>query len=129
MLSLALDPDHCLIFKGKKFPRKYENLIRILQDPNSLLLYPTKDALDIELVKPSLDQEHYNLILIDGTWPQAKAMYNNSPILHNMKQVKLMVGGNSEYVIRTQPTEGCLSTLETVARALSVLEDNPEFQV
>lgn len=93
------------------------------------MLYPTKNALDIRLLKPDIDNKQYNLVLIDGTWPQAKAIFNNSPILHNMQQVKLIVGGSSEYVIRTQPTEGCLSTLETVARALSLLENNTEFQV
>lgn len=103
-------------------------MAELLQDPNAVLLYPTKNALDIRTLKLN-EEKHYNLVLIDGTWPQAKAIYNNSPILHTMKQVKLMVGGNSEYVIRTQPTEECLSTLETAARALSYLENNPEFQV
>lgn len=99
-------------------------------DPKTLLLYPTNNAVDIQHIKPLEENEKpYNLVLIDGTWPQAKAMFNNSPMLHKVKQVKLVVGGNSEYVIRTQPTEGCLSTLETAARALTILENNQEFKV
>ncbi|EEB18965.1 conserved hypothetical protein [Pediculus humanus corporis] len=131
MLSLALHPDHCLIFRGKTFPKsKHENLSNLLNHPKTLLLYPTINSIDIESIKPMREdnEEPYNLVLIDGTWPQAKAMFNNSPILHKLKQVKLRVGGNSEYVIRTQPTEGCLSTLETAARALSILENNQEIQ-
>ena len=110
---------------------KHENLTNLLNHPKTLLLYPTINSIDIESIKPMREdnEEPYNLVLIDGTWPQAKAMFNNSPILHKIKQVKLRVGGNSKYVIRTQPTEGCLSTLETAARALSILENNQEIQV
>ena len=31
------------------------------------------------------------------------------------------------YVVRTQPSEGCLSTVESVALAISILEENPEI--
>ncbi|XP_075979450.1 DTW domain containing 2 isoform X1 [Anticarsia gemmatalis] len=121
MLQLGLATEKCLIFKGKKFPQpRHENLENILNQPNTILLYPSKTAIDIKDLEN--DTDNYNLVLIDGTWPQAKAIYASSPILHKIKQVKLLTSNTSSYVIRTQPTEGCLSTLETAAVALSQLE-------
>ncbi|XP_063992022.1 tRNA-uridine aminocarboxypropyltransferase 2 [Diachasmimorpha longicaudata] len=125
MLSLCLEPGKCLTFRGKKFPgTRHEGLMEIFNDKNTILLYPTADAVDIvELPKVGIDgQEPYNLVLLDGTWPQAKAMYHCSPALHGLKACKLVGVPASEYVIRTQPTEGCLSTLESGALSLTILE-------
>ena len=41
-------------------------------------------------------------------------------------QVQLSDTGLSKYVIRTQPNNSCLSTVETVALAISQLENRPE---
>ncbi|CAK1580933.1 unnamed protein product [Parnassius mnemosyne] len=123
MLQLGLAENKCLIYKGKKFPLpKHDNLENILNQPNTILLYPSKNAIDIRDL--NYDAKFYNLILIDSTWPQAKAIYASSPLLHKIKQVKLVTSNTSSYIIRTQPTEGCLSTLETAAEALSQLENN-----
>ncbi|GBP07667.1 DTW domain-containing protein 2 [Eumeta japonica] len=128
MLKLGLAENKCLIFKGKKFPLpKHDNLETILKQPNTILLYPSKVATDIKDFKSDLIS--HNLILIDGTWPQAKAIYASSPILHEVKQVKLITSSTSNYIIRTQPTEGCLSTLETAAEALSQLEEKIPFMI
>ncbi|XP_035774869.1 tRNA-uridine aminocarboxypropyltransferase 2-like [Anopheles albimanus] len=126
MLSVGLAPGKCLIYKGKKFPRNDEKLEAILSDKQSLLLYPSPTSIPIEKIDPSAGP--YNLILIDGTWPQAKGIYSSSTILHSMRQVKLVSSGTSNYIIRTQPTEGCLSTLETAIEALSIMEQDDRYR-
>lgn len=127
MLQLGLAENKCLIFKGKKFPQpRHEHLEHILTQPNTVLLYPSKTAIDIKDLEN--ENEFYNLVLIDGTWPQAKAIYASSPILHYIKQVKLLTTHTSCYIIRTQPTDGCLSTLETAAEALSQLENDDKYR-
>lgn len=130
MLSLGLAAGCCLIYKGKRFPQpnRHQGLVEILNSPQSVLLYPSKSAVPLDLLPRVTESASYNLILIDGTWPQAKAIYNNTPALHSLKQVKLLKNGVSEYVIRSQPTEGCLSTLETAAEALSVVEGQTVYK-
>lgn len=57
-----------------------------------------------------------------------QAIYHSSPALRLLRACKLIGMPTSQYVIRTQPTEGCLSTLETGANALSILEGDPELR-
>lgn len=109
--------------------RHIENNIKletIVPSPKSLLLYPSKDSIPIEDVDKTSGP--FNLILIDGTWPQAKAIYASSPALHEMQQVRLVSTQPSNYVIRTQPMNSCLSTLETASEALSLLENDERYR-
>ncbi|KAG5895315.1 hypothetical protein JTB14_029148 [Gonioctena quinquepunctata] len=124
MLQLGLDSNKCLLFKGKRFPGHYNELNEILNAPNTLLLYPSPSAVNISNIIEEKAYISYNIVIIDGTWPQAKAIYTGSPILHEIKQIKIINIDISEYIIRTQPADGCLSTLETAALTLSLLENN-----
>lgn len=131
MLQLSLETDKCLIFKGKRFPGRYNELNDILISNNTLLLYPSPNATDISSldVNEFMQGVHFlNIVIIDGTWPQAKAIYTASPLLHNLKQIKLLINNTSSYIIRTQPADGCLSTLETAAETLSILEMDGKYR-
>lgn len=124
MLKLGLQTGNCLIFKGKRFPGQHENLESILAQPNTLLLWPSQNSVELSEIIKEDNFPSFNLVLLDGTWPQAKTMYSGNSILHKIRQTKLIVKKNSNYIIRTQPTDGCLSTLETAAEALSILEND-----
>lgn len=129
MLQLGLAEGRCLLYRAKLFPNtKADDTLRsILADTRrTLLLYPTKDAVAIDEIDPA--EGPFNVVLIDGTWPQAKAIFTRSPALQKLRQVKLVGSDTSHYVIRTQPAEGCLSTLETAASALSTLEKDPSIK-
>lgn len=129
MLQLGLDSRKCLIFKGKRFPGNHAALEDILCSKNTVLLYPSPASMNISGIMRTTNNYEYNIVIIDGTWPQAKAIYTGSPILHKIQQVKLLTNGASDYVIRTQPAEGCFSTLETAAIALSILEKDDSYRV
>lgn len=130
MLELGLDTSKCLIFKGKRFPGNNTELAEILNSKNTFLFYPSPKSVNIsEIMRTNNNNYGCNIVIIDGTWPQAKAIYTGSPILHKIHQVKLLSNGTSDYVIRTQPAEGCFSTLETAAIALSILENNDLYRM
>ncbi|XP_064608497.1 tRNA-uridine aminocarboxypropyltransferase 2-like [Liolophura sinensis] len=129
ILYHSLKPGQCKIFRGKRFTKeRHSEVWRTLHDPETLLLYPGPDASDLNSVpSPTLSSPH-NLVILDGTWSQAKGLYHQNPSLWNLKKVQIRQSGCSKYVIRSQPTDACLSTLETAAIALSVLEDKPCIQ-
>ncbi|XP_068212743.1 tRNA-uridine aminocarboxypropyltransferase 2 [Palaemon carinicauda] len=112
--------------KGKRFSfTRFPHLEEILTSENSILMYPGEVAMDLESLLPiGNGQPPYNIIIIDGTWQQAKSIYHNCRHLHSLRQVKLSGKYTSEYVIRTQPTEDALSTVETAAIALATLEND-----
>ena len=69
----------------------------------------------------------YVLVVIDGTWREAKKMYQRSPALQNLAAIHLdltAIERKSEYVVRTQPTDQCLSTVEIVAHTVEILESD-----
>ncbi|GFS28635.1 DTW domain-containing protein 2 [Trichonephila inaurata madagascariensis] len=130
MLEYSLPKENFLLLKGRRFSSGInEKLKAVFSSPNSFVCYPGPDAVDIETL-PTVDVNHegYNIIILDGTWPQAKSLYTNCDELKKIKQIQINSKVASEYVIRTQPTEKALSTVETAAIALAILEGKPNLK-
>lgn len=127
ILELSLPATHFHLYRGKRFGKnKFSELHELLSRPEleTLLVWPSAGAESVHTL-PTLSQAQpngYNIILLDGTWPQARAIYNCNKFLQEMRCIKLDNTNRSKYVIRTQPTDDCLSTVEAAGLVLSHLE-------
>merc|ERR1711879_790472 len=74
-------------------------------------------------------QEHqkYLLIAIDGTWQEAKEMFMavKDSLLKTGQRISLPHQFTS---LKKEPEMGCMTTIEAVANALSILESNEELK-
>jgi DTW domain-containing protein YfiP len=84
------------------------------------LLYPHERARDVSALPAS--ERPSKLIVIDGTWTQAKTLYRDLPVLHALPHLTLPPGLRSAFELRKQPAAYCLSTLEATVFALRSLE-------
>ncbi|XP_038588988.1 tRNA-uridine aminocarboxypropyltransferase 2 isoform X2 [Micropterus salmoides] len=131
LLAACLPQGKCNVIVGRRFnEEKHPELAAVCQDSRTLILYPGPNSQNLEeLVQyQELGTVKHNVIIIDGTWSQAKNMFLKNSLFHLPKQVQLNRTLSSQYVIRTQPSNICLSTLECAAVALSILEQNDNIQ-
>ena len=127
LLSNCVAKEKCIVLRGTKFgPSKYPIIRKCLENRHqSAVLYPVADAI---LVSGSSPIPHIQfLIVIDGTWRQAKSIYKGNVFLNELIHLAINIKQTSQYVIRRQPTDNCLSTLEAIAFCLEHLEKNPNI--
>ncbi|QDV06769.1 DTW domain protein [Planctomycetes bacterium Poly30] len=88
------------------------------------LLYPRPGALDLSQLAP-VDRPE-KLIVLDGTWHHARAMYRDIEPLQSLPHFTLPAGQVSGFRIRKQPKDYCLSTIEAIQSALACLEPDTQ---
>jgi DTW domain-containing protein YfiP len=59
-----------------------------------------------------------HVILIDGTWHEARKIYQRSPYLQKLRRVSLKPTGKSRYNLRKNQKDACLCTAECVIEVL-----------
>ena len=124
MAARGIADDRCQIIQGRKFPGQNSELKTLMENPNSVVLYPGKDATPVPDLDPN--RSPWTFIVLDGTWDEARKLFARNPLLQKMPRVSLdLKDKKSAYVVRTQPADFCLSTLETVAETLSIVESDP----
>ena len=87
-----------------------------------ILLYPGEGAKDLAREPPT---GPVTLVVIDGTWWQASKLFKLNPLLQDLPCYGLAPTEESRYRIRKEPEAHCLSTIEALEAALSVLEGKP----
>ncbi|MBE4748348.1 DTW domain-containing protein [Corallococcus sp. ZKHCc1 1396] len=87
------------------------------------VLFPGEDAISVEDARANPPQ---TLIVVDGTWPQAKKVVMRNPLLAGLPRIGFVPRRPSNYRIRAEPADHCVSTIEAVAEILGQLEGRPE---
>lgn len=99
----------------------------LLNDPSffPMLLYPGEQAHNLSNGPANLNNlngRRLLVILLDATWSGARKMLRLSPSLQRLPRIMFTPSAQSRYVIKQQPQEGCLSTLEATHEILVALE-------
>lgn len=105
----------------------HEAVQALIRDPSyfPMLLYPGAGALNLTegaLKLDDLQGRRLLVFLLDATWACAKKMLKLSPSLQALPRIMFIPQSRSRWVIKHQPHELCLSTLEAVHELMSVLE-------
>jgi DTW domain-containing protein YfiP len=107
---------------------------KLIRDPGRrcVLLYPGREALNLSnatdetgqlaTLREQLTTRELVVFVLDATWSLGRKMLKLSPSLQRLPRVMFTPSTPSRYVIKQQPAEGCLSTLEAVHELLAALD-------
>ena len=87
---------------------------------NAGLLYPGSEARDLAALSP--EERPEALVVIDGTWHQARALFRDHAWLRELPRYRLSPSEPSRYRLRREPAPHCVSTIEAIVQALGVME-------
>lgn len=102
-------------------PEGRPTLSATLAEPGTMVLFPGPGSVDVA----SLTTPPRTLVVVDGTWSNARKMVQRSPLLASLPRLGFNPAHPSTYRIRKEPAAHCLSTIEAVAYVLDVLEGSP----
>lgn len=91
-------------------------------DDDTAVLYPGEDARPLD---DWLTRRPRRLVVVDGTWSQAKKLLRLNPRLAALPRLSYSPAQPGNYRIRREPTAQHLSTIEATAAVLGVLEGDP----
>ena len=104
----------------------HERVQGLINDPANfpMLLYPgpTARALPGGLQAEELGGRRLVVFVLDGTWSCARKMLRLSPSLQRLPRLMFPPAAPSRFIIKQQPAEGCLCTLEATHELLLALE-------
>lgn len=134
LMPLCLEK--CTVKVGYEFALEELDLVTecIGRGQRPLLLFPGPDAISLDddnsdNILQSLQDNEQLLVLIDGTWNEARGVIYRSPeLINECQHIKFQSETESIYPVelRKEPEKHCLSTLESCANALVLLEPSSE---
>lgn len=85
------------------------------------VLFPSESATDVD----ALSEPPQTLVVVDGTWSNAKKVVEKCPLLSRLPRLKFFPDQPGNYRIRKEPEAHCLATIEATAFVLGRLEKAP----
>jgi len=103
----------------------------LLQDTKNLcyLLFPSKDSIEINSHKLSHEGKNVVIFIIDSTWACAKKMLRESTNISSLQSISFTHTKTSEFAIKEQPAEYCLSTIESTLCVLELMNKNSDEMI
>lgn len=111
--------ERCQVIRGP-LSRLNEQIERSRLPEDAAILYPSADAVDLADLEPG--EAPSCVVVLDGTWHQAKTLLRDLPGLSRLRRVRFTPERPSEYRIRKEPQDDYLSTLESIAYVLERIE-------
>ncbi|AFV97385.1 hypothetical protein B649_05355 [Candidatus Sulfuricurvum sp. RIFRC-1] len=97
----------------------------LIDNNNNLcyVLYPGKNSININTQKIDRSGKQIVIFIIDSTWPCSVKMLRLSRNLQNLPRLSFTHTKISQFQIKEQPKEFCLSTIESTQTILELLND------
>jgi DTW domain-containing protein len=106
---------------------KHKAVQERMSDPRffPMLLYPGPASAALSeqrFGETELRDRRLLVILLDATWHNAKKIFEGSQTLQKLPQLRIAPEEKSRYVIKKQPHDWCLSTIEAAHELMKALE-------
>ena len=114
------------LFIGVDFT-DHKEINEIIDTHDSYILYPSQEALNISTAPIYKDSLHVKrniaVFIIDSTWSCSLKILRHSRNLQKLGHISFNGSKLSEFKIKQQPREYCLSTIESVLSVLEILNE------
>ncbi|NOQ29740.1 MAG: DTW domain-containing protein [Helicobacteraceae bacterium] len=116
---------NCTIFIDVDFS-KHKKINSILNEPNNncFILYPSTDAINLNENSIQNKNKKNVIFIIDSTWACSKKILRLSKNLALLPHLSFTHSKLSKYQIKQQPSEVCLSTIESTLCVLELLNEH-----
>ena len=113
------------LFMGINFS-DHARINEIIASHESFILYPSAHAINLSHENPLAEKPLHvkkpmAIFLIDSTWACSLKMMRESTNLHGLSHISFDATKRSEFKIKEQPLEYCLSTIESTLTVLELL--------
>lgn len=101
----------------------HKTINALIDDPKNLcyVLYPGEDSVHLNTQKIELGNRQLVIFIIDSTWPCSVKILRLSHNLQRLPKLSFTHSKISQFQIKEQPKEFCLSTMESTLTILELL--------